>query len=213
MSQEHTTVAARLSKEKKKRWEEYVEKSHQPSLSQLVRLATEREIARGNMLESPDQGESDSREPSPEVLNNLEQISNKLQSIDRRLSAIESDRYGDEDLTELATEVYRILPSSINQIQRAVAQKEGAYPGEENETDIEFMAEAMTDAEQDFTSLNSHTDQSGRGPCTGSIDNIADILDADHEAIQLAITRLRNTTHSVYSVESAAGTLHYYKED
>jgi phenylpropionate dioxygenase-like ring-hydroxylating dioxygenase large terminal subunit len=213
MSQEHEMVAVRLSKEKKKRWVDYVEESHQPTLSQLIRIATEREIARGNPLESPEQGDDDSREPSPEVMHNLEQISNKLQSIDRRLSAIESDRYGDEDLTELATEVYRILPSSITEIQQAVAQTEGAYPVEEDEADVEFMAEAMTDDSQEFTPLTSNTGQSSRGPCTGSVDNIAAILDADEEAVQLAITRLQSTTHSVYSVESAAGTVHYYKED
>lgn len=42
--------------------------------------------------------------------------------MDRRLSAIESDRYGDEELTKLATEVYRILPSSIAEIQQAVGE-------------------------------------------------------------------------------------------
>ena len=206
-------VAVRLSKEKKKRWEDYVEESHQPTLSQLIRIATEREIARGNPLEPPEEGDDDSREPSPEVMHNLEQISNKLQSIDRRLSAIESDRYGDEDLTELATEVYRILPSSVTEIQQAVAQKEGAYPVGEDNSEIEFMAEAMTDNDQEFTPLTSNTGQSNRGPCTGSIDDIAARLDADEEAVQLAITRLQSTTHSVYSVESAAGSVHYYKED
>lgn len=206
-------VAVRLSKEKKKRWEDHVEESHQPTLSQLIRIATEREIARGNPLEPPEQGDDDSREPSPEVMNNLEQISNKLQSIDRRLSAIESDRYGDEDLTELATEIYRILPSSIKEIQQAVAQKEGAYPVGGDEANIEFMAEAMTNDEQEFTPPSPTSSQSSRGPCTGSIEDTAAILDADEEAVQLAITRLQNTTYSVYSVESAAGTVHYYKED
>jgi len=60
MSQEHEMVAVRLSKEKKNRWEDYVEESHQPTLSQLVRIATEREIARGNPLEPPEQGDSTS---------------------------------------------------------------------------------------------------------------------------------------------------------
>lgn len=213
MSQEHEMVAVRLSKEKKNRWEDYVEESHQPTLSQLVRIATEREIARGNPLEPPEQGDSTSQEPAPEVVHKLDEISNKLQSMDRRLSAIESDRYGDEDLTKLATEVYRILPSSIAEIQQAVAQKEGAYPVEEDEADVEFMAEAMTDDDQEFTPPSPETSQSSCGPCTGSIDNIAAILDADEEAVQMGIKRLQSTTHSVYSVESAAGTVHYYKED
>jgi hypothetical protein len=213
MSTEHEMVAVRLSKEKKNRWEEHVEESHQPTLSQLIRIATEREIARGNPLEPPEQGDNTAQEPAPEILHKLEEISNKLQSMDRRLSAIESDRYGDEELTKLATEAYRILPSSIAEVQKAVAQKEGAYPVEDDEVEIEFMVEAMTDDEQEVTTPSTDNSQSIRGPCTGSIEDIAALLNADEEAVQLAINRLQSTTHSVYSVESAAGTVHYYKED
>jgi hypothetical protein len=67
--------------------------------------------------------------------------------------------------------------------------------------------------EHEVTSPSGNTAQSDRRPCTGSIDDIAAILDADEEAVQLAINRLQSTTHSVYSTESAAGTVHYYKED
>ena len=154
-------LAVRLSKEKKKRWEDYVETSNQPTLSQLVRIATEREIARENPLEN---GDSDSREPSPEATDKLEQISHKLQSVDRRLSAIESERYGYEDLTTLASTSQSNEPS-------------------------ENLA------------------------CTGSIANIATILDADEEAVQLAIKKLQSATHSVSSTESEAGTTQYYKNN
>lgn len=209
MSQEHEMVAVRLSKKKKKKWEEYVEESHQPTLSQLIRIATEREIARGNPLEPPEQENSNPNEPAPEVVHKLDEISNKLQSMDRRLSAIESDRYGDEDLTKLATEVFRILPTSISEIQKAVAQKQDIDSG--NEADIEYMSEAMGAGNQDVEPPSRDTSQSHL--CTGSIDNIAALLDADEEAVQLAINRLQSTTHSVYSTESATGTVHYYKED
>jgi len=213
MSEEYKTLAVRLSKEKKCRWEDYVEESHQPTLSQLVRIATEREIARGNPLEPPEEGDESSHEPAPEVIHKLEEISNKLQSMDRRLSAIESDRYGDEDLTKLATEVYRILPSSVSEIQQAVAQKERDTTGDGDKEDIAYMAEAMGDNKEDVAPPTKDATQSGQGPCTGSIGDITAILDADEEAVQLAINRLQSTTHSVYSTESAAGTVHYYKED
>jgi hypothetical protein len=213
MSEEMKTVAVRTSKKKKQRWEDYVEESNQPSLSQLIRIATEREIARGNPLEPPEKGGEDTREPSPEVMQKLEQISNKLQSLDRRLTTIESDRYGDEELTGLATEIFRILPRSIMEIQQAIAQKEDAFPGENEEIDVEYMADAMGDDELESKPPSEDTTQSGERICTGSIDDIAAILDADEEAVQLAINRLQSTTHSVYSVESAAGTVHYYKED
>lgn len=213
MSDEYKTVAVRLVKEKKKRWEDYVEESHQNTLSQLIRIATEREIARDNPLKPPEEAEEDLGEPSPEVMHKLDQISNKLQSVDRRLSAIESDRYGDEDLTELATEVYRILPSSVVEIQQAVAKKENERPDKEENVDVTFMAEAMGEDNPVATTPSSDSAQSGRGPCTGSIGDIATMLDADEEAVQLAINRLQSTTHSVYSIESAAGSVHYYKED
>lgn len=209
MSQEHEMVAVRLSKKKKEKWEEYVEESHQPTLSQLIRIATEREIARGNPLEPPEQEGSNPNEPAPEVVHKLDEISNKLQSMDRRLSAIESDRYGDEDLTKLATEVFRILPTSISEIQKAVAQKQDIDSG--NEADIEYMAEAMGTSNQNVDPSSRDTSQSHL--CTGSIDDIATLLNADEEAVQLAINRLQSTTHSVYSMESATGTVHYYKED
>jgi uncharacterized protein YfkK (UPF0435 family) len=211
MSDEYSTVAVRLSSKKKERWEEYVDESSEPSLSQLIRVATEKEISRENPLESPTQNAS--QEPSPEVMQKLEGITNKLQSVDRRLSAIESDRYGDEDLTELATSVYKILPSSIAEIQQAVAQKERADPVNESSTNANFMLEIFDDEEQNSNPETRDITQSTRRPCTGSIDDIATILDADQEAVQLAINRLQSTTHSVYSSESAAGTIHYYKED
>jgi len=178
----------------------------------VVRLAIEKEIAREEPLTSSAESDADSQEPSPEVIHKLDQISNKLQSMDRRLSAIESDRYGDEDLTKLATEVYRIFPRSINEIQQAIAQKESVTSESENQTDIEFMGEAMDD-EGEFTLPSQDSSSSERRPCTGSIADIATILDADEEAVQLAINRLQSTTHSVYSTESAAGIVHYYKED
>ena len=213
MSQNYQTVGVRISKEKKKKWEEHVEESHQPSLSQLVRVATERQIARGNPLEQPEQAGSTSQEPAPEVMHKLEEISNKLQSMDRRLSAIESDRYGDEDLSKLATEIYKILPSSVTEIQRAVAHKEGAFSVETEGSDVEFMLEAMADDEVESTLSSTDTGQNSCRSCTGSIDDIADRLDADEEAVQLAINRLQNDTHAVDETESGTGTIHYYKLD
>jgi hypothetical protein len=213
MSDEYKTVAVRLSKEKKNRWEGYVEESPMTTLSEVLRLAMEKEISREDPITASATNGADSQDPAPEVIHKLDQISNKLQSMDRRLSAIESDRYGDEDLTELATEVYRILPSSISEIQQAVAQKEDAMPGEEVEVDVEYMMEATGDENRTVTPSSSDVTQSNQRLCTGSIEDISTTLDADEEAVQLAINRLQNTTHSVYSVESAAGTIHYYKED
>ncbi|MFB6186849.1 MAG: hypothetical protein ABEI86_08295, partial [Halobacteriaceae archaeon] len=47
---------------------DYVDESHQTTLSQLIRIATEREIARDNPLKPPEEGGEDSQEPSPEVI-------------------------------------------------------------------------------------------------------------------------------------------------
>lgn len=203
-------VAVRISKEKKKRWKDYVEESNQPTLSQLVRIATEREIARENPLEK---GDPKSKEPAPEVTNKLEQISHKLQSVDRRLSAIESERYGDEDLTTLATEIYRILPNSIAEIQSAIAQNEDTSSVSGPQSSGEYMIEAMGDDSQETASASQSHDPSENLACTGSIANIAAMLDADEEAVQLAVKRLQSTTHSVSSTESEAGTTQYYKNN
>jgi uncharacterized protein YfkK (UPF0435 family) len=203
-------LAVRLSKEKKKRWEDYVEASNQPTLSQLVRIATEREIARESPLEKVD---SESQEPAPEVTDKLEQISHKLQSVDRRLSAIESERYGDEDLTKLATEIYDILPSSIVEIQSAVAQNENPSPVNESQSSREYMIEAMGGDKQETASTSQGHEPPENPACTGSITNLATILDADEEAVQLALKRLQSTTYSVSSIESEAGTTQYYKND
>ena len=211
MSTDNETVAVRVSREKKKRWEDYVEESHQPTLSQLIRIATEREIARGNPLDPPEQGGAEQQEPAPEVMHKLEQISNKLQSLDRRLSAIESDRYGDDDLTELATELFRILPTSIAEIQRAIAEKQELPDTPENQPNAEYLSEALGEDEQSRGQSSGPHDQTR--PNTGSVADLAVILEADEEAVQLAIQRLKSTTHSVHSTGSAEGTTHYYKED
>lgn len=210
MSDEYEMLAVRLSKEKKKRWQDYVEASNQPTLSQLVRIATEREIARENPLE---EGDSESQGPAPEVTDKLEQISHKLQSVDRRLSAIESERYGDEDLTKLATEIYDVLPSSIAEIQSAIAQNKKPSLSNEPQSSEGYMIEAMGGDKQEIASTSQGYEPSENPACTGSIDNLATILDADEEAVQLAIKRLQSATHSVSSTESEAGTTQYYKNN
>jgi hypothetical protein len=53
----------------------------------------------------------------------LGEVVTQLQSIDRRLSAIEVDSYRHEDLKGLATRVYKILPTLVEQIQQEQAKK------------------------------------------------------------------------------------------
>lgn len=210
MSDEYKTVAVRVSRNKKERWEEYTEESHQNTLSQLVRIAVEREIAQEDSLRPPEQRGQNTTEPASEVVDKLDEIKSNLRAIDRRLSTLESDRYGDEDITELATSIHSILPSSIAEIQHAVAEKHDIRSVDRDHSQsVAVHIEGEETENQAFSQSESDLNY----PCTGSIEDIARRLDADEEAVYMAIKRLQNTTFSVYSTESGDGTVRYYKEE
>jgi hypothetical protein len=210
MSDEYKTIAVRVSRNKKERWEEYAEESHQNTLSQLVRIAVEREIAQEDSLQPPEQRGQDTTEPASEVVDKLNEIKSNLRAIDRRLSTLESDKYGDEDITELATNIHAILPSSIAGIQHAVAEKHDIRSVDQDQSQ---SVAVHTGAEGIAGKASNQSDSDLNYPCTGSVEDIARRLDADEEAVYMAIKRLQNTTFSVYSTESGDGTVHYYKED
>lgn len=123
MYERKSQVNFRVNEEKKANWETFVEKSEYSSISHFLRRAAEKEKAR-HENENQEKSESEvSSEQFESVTDHLEQISTRLQSIDRRLSSIEADQYGDEDLAELANDVYQVLPSSVNEIQIEQSRK------------------------------------------------------------------------------------------
>lgn len=176
-SEDTGQVNFRVNSQKKDRWKDFADESDYGNLSTFLRRAAEKEIARQEASEGRHQPAHTKTDDSEEILEKLGEVVTKLQSMDRRLSAIEADSYGDEDLKELATRVYKILPTSVEQIQQEQAKK-----------------------------LDGHQAN------TGTIEDLAEQLEADQASVEMAVQRLRNTTHSVYKTERGDGIEHYYKE-
>ncbi|UHQ98122.1 hypothetical protein HYG81_21320 (plasmid) [Natrinema zhouii] len=175
---EKQQVNFRVNDAKKIGWESFVEKSDYATLSHFLRTAAEKEIAQAEANDGEPQSPYQQDDSSEEILEKLSGITTKLSSMDRRLSAIEANRYGDDDLDELVTRVYQQLPTSIHDIHKAEAKKLEGKPGN-----------------------------------TGSVEDLAQHLDADESAVEMAVQRLRNTTHSICQTESEDEIVHYYKRE
>lgn len=112
----------RVNKEKKERWKDFVGDSKYQNVSHFLRHSAESQIAREQQDDSQTKSQVGT-ESLDKVIERLDEISTKLKSIDRRLSGLEAERYDDEEIKELAPEVFQQLPSSVNEIQQEQADK------------------------------------------------------------------------------------------
>ena len=105
---EKTQVNIRIDEAKKQDWCEYAEESAEyTSLSHLMRLAVEREIA-GN--HSPDSGQDADVDLSP-VLSRIEELDDTVSTMAAQMDALETGQFADsEQIDEMTDRLYDIIP-------------------------------------------------------------------------------------------------------
>ena len=122
---ERTQVNAQLSTDQKARWEQYAE-DQQRSLSQLIRLAVEKEISseNRNRLDSTDELTTH----LSQLTEDIQRVEKKLTKIDRRLGSVEQEVKENPEVTALANEVFGVLPETEDEIMEALYQEQQGEP-------------------------------------------------------------------------------------
>lgn len=108
---EKTRFNMMLPEGQKSRWERYVETNPDvTSLSQLVRQAVEAEINRDTPINA-ESGSEVASERLSELLENTQTIKTQVENIEDRLYTIEEQVQENPEISELAADVFEILPS------------------------------------------------------------------------------------------------------
>ncbi|ELY84999.1 hypothetical protein [Natrinema altunense] len=101
-----------IPEKQKERWEEYVEENPDvTSLSQLVRQAVESEIAQGNAPNLSGGSDEVARERLSELLEDTKKIRSGIENIEDRLYHVEQEVRDNPEISELAADLFEILPS------------------------------------------------------------------------------------------------------
>jgi hypothetical protein len=169
--------------DQKDRWQAYLdEESEFQHLSQLARQAIEREIQQSDDTNG-------SAEPSEafdayfdEIRGSINQLEQVMQEVEKRLSGLEREVRDDPQVRQLANEVFEILPSKDDIKEYQNIAKHGTPP--------EHVAPRAQ---------------------AGTIDGIADSLEAETHEVRAALDRLQQDTHQVHTVDWDDKT-RYYKE-
>jgi hypothetical protein len=105
---EKTQLNIRIDEAKKKDWCEYAEESTEyTSLSHLMRLAVEREMAGTH---SPDAGQNDEVDLAP-LLSRIEELDDTVSTMAAQMDALETGQFADSaEIDEMADRLYDIIP-------------------------------------------------------------------------------------------------------
>jgi len=101
-----------IPEKQKERWEDYVEENPDvTSLSQLVRQAVETEIAQGSTSDATVGMDEVARERLSELLEDTKKIKSGIENVEDRLIHIEQEVRDNPEISELAADVFEVLPS------------------------------------------------------------------------------------------------------
>jgi len=126
-----------VPEKQKERWEQYVEENPDvTSLSQLVRQAVEAEIAQSNTSHVAGGSDEVARERLSELLGDTKKIRSGIENIEDRLYHVEQEVRDNPEISELAADLFEILPSR-DQIED---YHKGGQPGK-NELGAGTMSE------------------------------------------------------------------------
>lgn len=101
-----------LSPQQKAQWEDYLDENpNVDSLSHLVRLAVSKEIA-GSQGDGPNGGNDDLAAHMAELVDQNQEVVERLKSLEARLGTVEQSLQEDPDIQKLANEVFAVLPTA-----------------------------------------------------------------------------------------------------
>jgi len=104
-------IHALVSERQHKNWKELTKGDNAPyeSMSQLVRVAVQREIADKNPVKSGGELPAEFQETVMDMADTIESVDSRLSSVERRLSRVEVG--SDEDALELQGRILNALPT------------------------------------------------------------------------------------------------------
>lgn len=169
---ESVRVNAVVSESQRDRWKDHVEESGEySSLSDLIRTGVEREI------QGRDTGSDEAESiQTGEILDKLDELGSRFNSVESRLSSLESESQTDPEIGQLATEVYQILPDM------EPGSKE--WKGRKQELNQQLSLETE-EAKEEYNAWK------------GTIEGLSNALDAPEYMIEDAIEKLQNDTNRV----------------
>ena len=158
---EKTTVAFRLDESVKKEWEDAAEGPEYQSLSHLIRLAVQREIAGEESAPRTAEADTESATDS-EVLESLNRLERDIGDIQDEMKAVSRESQSEKlfDLKQVLMEVLvtvpedyqpnnEIPPSSLGEKPRTVAGRIGA--------DTSDVTEALEELDDNVGQIRSHS--------------------------------------------------------
>ncbi len=117
MTNEIKQIIFKASKEQKKEWEEEAEEQGFKSFSDFIRTTLTKELAQSSQT---DTGASDDVSAQlSELTQTVNKIATQVDDVDSRLDSIEREVRDDPEVKELASDVFRILPTKNEAIESA----------------------------------------------------------------------------------------------
>lgn len=185
MTEGKERVNAQIDGERKREWEEYADENHH-SVSQLIRLAVEKEIHNAHEQASREATtDDDTQRLLSELADEVDRFGRRFHDLENRLATIEQAVTERPEVQDLANDVFQVLPigrETILGAEHGSGLEEPPEPGE------------------------SPTVKSGLP------EDIATALDVEEHEVEDAIDLLRNRTNQIYTAE-IAGKLRYFKEE
>jgi len=133
----------------KERWQEYAEDSPDvTSLSQLVRRAVETEIATDAVSQESASGDEVARERLSELLEDTKKIRTQIENVEDRLYHIEQEVRDNPEISDLAADVFEILPS-----RKEVTEYHGGRPAKRNDIGSGTVSEFATRLDREETQI------------------------------------------------------------
>ncbi|WP_327050564.1 hypothetical protein [Halomicrococcus gelatinilyticus] len=170
MSGNRKQVILKTSADQKSKWKRYANNHHR-SLSDLIRYAVEKEIARDDDP-AAGSGQEDVANQLSDITDQLQELTTRLSDLDTRLQAIEQEVAVDKETEELANDVFALLPESEEEILEAEHQ---SLKGEEIPPE--------------------------RRAQSGRVADIAQALDVGEYRIHDALTHLQTSMNRVQVIE------------
>jgi hypothetical protein len=188
MPKDTVLVNFHVDEGKKEEWEDAVDESMEyQNLSHLIRTSVERELSGGHKASEsgPEMGRILER------LDTLGEIQRQLRDIDGRLRAVEDEVKHDPERTELAGELFRILPEETSDDDVEYQPGDGHY--------YVPMSKSLETGEYEQYPLDEVSESELLR--TGRIEAFAHVLGEDPYKVERAMEQLQEDTYQVQETD------------
>ena len=186
MPDDYDQINFRIDPERKDEWQQYVEDSTEfRYVSNLIRYAVQQQIDGSAQSSNGDSVPSNIEDQLEDMQEVLEEVATRNARMEDDIGNIKTEVTKDPELTDLANEVYEVLPDSKSSVKEYAEQAVG----------------------YDFK-----PGQVPQGPKPATISELSTVLEERELRIREAIQRLQKDTYLVASLVENE-TEYYYKND